>query len=60
VKELFKLVNKTVVNLKRVEFAGITVEKMPLGSYRKLTLKEVKDLKTLVNKQEEILQKKEK
>ncbi|EIE39662.1 ribosomal large subunit pseudouridine synthase B [Mycoplasmopsis canis UF31] len=57
VKELFKTVNKTVLNLKRIEYAGITVEKMPLGSYRKLTFKEVKNLKHLVRVQEEELKK---
>lgn len=59
VKELFKLVNKTVFNLKRIEYAGITVDKMPLGTYRKLTLKEIKDLKNLVRLQEAKLHKKE-
>ncbi|SYV97789.1 Pseudouridine synthase [Mycoplasmopsis edwardii] len=57
VKELFKVVNKEVINLKRIEYAGITVDKMPVGSYRKLTLKEVKDLKNLVRLQETNLQK---
>ncbi|TDV23044.1 23S rRNA pseudouridine2605 synthase [Mycoplasmopsis mustelae] len=55
VKELFLTVNKTVINLKRVEYAGITVEKMRLGEYRKLTLKEVKMLKDLVKNQEKVL-----
>ncbi|WP_435128352.1 pseudouridine synthase [Mycoplasma sp. 6243] len=59
VKELFKLVDKLVINLKRLEYAGITVEKMPIGTYRPLSLKEVKDLKNLVRLQEEKLQKRE-
>ncbi|WP_322935802.1 pseudouridine synthase [Mycoplasmopsis felis] len=57
VKELFKTVNKIVISLKRIEYAGITVDKMPLGTYRKLTIKEVKDLKNLVRIQEERLNK---
>lgn len=60
VKELFKIVNKTVLNLKRLEYAGITVDKMPLGTFRKLTLKEIKDLKNLVRIQEEKLNKESK
>ncbi|WP_027120982.1 pseudouridine synthase [Mycoplasma leonicaptivi] len=55
VKELFKAVQKTVINLKRVEYAGITVEKMQLGEYRRLTNKELKDLKNYVRIQEEKL-----
>ncbi|UWV80189.1 rRNA pseudouridine synthase [Mycoplasmopsis felis] len=57
IKELFKTVNKIVISLKRIEYAGITVDKMPLGTYRKLTIKEVKDLKNLVRIQEERLNK---
>lgn len=57
VKELFKTVNKIVISLKRIEYAGITVDKTPLGTYRKLTIKEVKDLKNLVRIQEERLNK---
>lgn len=57
VKELFKTVNKIVISLKRIEYAGITVDKMPLGTYRKLTIKEIKDLKNLVRIQEERLNK---
>ncbi|UUD36613.1 rRNA pseudouridine synthase [Mycoplasmopsis citelli] len=48
VKKIFESVNKLVINLKRVEYAGITVEKLPVGHYRKLTLKEIKNLKNLV------------
>ncbi|MEA4134389.1 pseudouridine synthase [Mycoplasma sp. 2704] len=50
VKELFKLVDKEVINLKRVEYGGITVENIPVGKYRPLTIKEVKTLKAWVNK----------
>ncbi|QKT05425.1 pseudouridine synthase [Mycoplasma sp. OR1901] len=55
VKKLFETVNKMVINLKRLEYAGITVEKLPLGHYRPLKLKEIKDLKNLVRLQEEKL-----
>lgn len=47
VKELFETVSRKVINLKRVEFAGITCEKIPVGEYRKLNFKEVKMLKAL-------------
>ncbi|UUM19512.1 MULTISPECIES: pseudouridine synthase [unclassified Mycoplasma] len=58
VKKIFESVNKLVINLKRVEYAGITAEKLPLGHYRKLTFKEVKDLKNLVRLKEEQHEKK--
>ncbi|TQC51610.1 rRNA pseudouridine synthase [Mycoplasmopsis mucosicanis] len=57
VKKLFEAVGRKVLNLKRVSFANINVEKMPEGTYRNLTIKEVKDLKNLVRMQEEKLQK---
>ncbi|MEE3927987.1 pseudouridine synthase [Mycoplasmopsis ciconiae] len=47
VKELFMSVNRKVINLKRVEFAGLTVEKIPVGEYRRLNGKELKMLKNL-------------
>ncbi|QZE12403.1 pseudouridine synthase [Mycoplasma sp. Ms02] len=52
VKELFEYVNKKVINLKRVEFAGITVEKIPVGEHRRLSIKEVKNLKYIVYQRE--------
>lgn len=58
VKELFNYFDKTVVSLKRVEYAGITVEKIPEGEYRRLTIKEVKMLKLLTRTQDEKLKKK--
>lgn len=54
IKELFKTVGKKVISLKRIEFAGINVEKMMLGQYRKLTFKELKSLKNLVQKNSEV------
>ncbi|QDF64869.1 pseudouridine synthase [Mycoplasma nasistruthionis] len=44
VKRLFEFVNKKVINLKRVEYAGVTVEKLPEGKFRSLTIKEIKNL----------------
>ncbi|WP_029906095.1 pseudouridine synthase [Mycoplasmopsis opalescens] len=53
VKKIFEAFGHKVINLKRIAFANLTIEKMPLGTYRQLTLKEVKDLKNIVRKQEE-------
>lgn len=52
IKELFKTVNRTVLDLKRVSYANLTCDKLPEGAYRKLTLKELKDLKTIVRNNE--------
>ncbi|MFV8418374.1 pseudouridine synthase [Mycoplasma sp. VS299A] len=48
VKELFKTVDRQVINLKRVEYGGITCKNIPVGMYRPLTIKEVKTLYSLV------------
>ncbi|WP_426460931.1 pseudouridine synthase [Mycoplasma hafezii] len=48
VKLLFQTVDKTVINLKRVEFGGITVKNIPVGEYRALNMKELKTLRQLV------------
>ncbi|MBR3571372.1 MAG: rRNA pseudouridine synthase [Mycoplasmataceae bacterium] len=48
VKKIFEQVNKKVYDLKRVEFAGLNCEKMPVGSYRSLKIHEIKLLKKLV------------
>ncbi len=48
IKKLFEQVNKKVLDLKRNEFAGITIDKMPIGSYRKLKPYEIKLLKKQV------------
>ncbi|KUH47374.1 pseudouridine synthase [Mycoplasmopsis meleagridis] len=52
IKELFKYFNREVINLKRISYANLTVEKMPEGSYRSLKIKEIKDLKRLIREQE--------
>lgn len=48
VKKIFEQVNKKVYDLKRIEFAGLTCEKMPIGAYRSLKIHEIKLLKKLV------------
>lgn len=48
IKELFILVNKKVIDLKRIEFANLTCEKMMIGEYRKLKSHEIKQLKQLL------------
>ncbi|QBF34589.1 rRNA pseudouridine synthase [Mycoplasmopsis phocirhinis] len=55
VKKLFESVNKKVINLKRVSYANINVQKMPEGTYRNLTNKEIKDLKNIIRIQEQKL-----
>ncbi|RIV16910.1 pseudouridine synthase [Mycoplasmopsis gallopavonis] len=47
VKLLFNAIDKEVINLKRVEFAGLTVKGIPVGEYRQLNMKELKTLKLL-------------
>ncbi|MBD5422951.1 MAG: rRNA pseudouridine synthase [Mycoplasma sp.] len=49
VKKIFEQVDKNVLNLKRISFAGLTCKNMPIGSYRKLKPFEIKQLKKLVN-----------
>ncbi|VEU70216.1 pseudouridine synthase [Mycoplasmopsis glycophila] len=48
VKLLFQTVGKEVINLKRVEFGGVTVKGIPLGEYRPLNMKELKTLRAIV------------
>ncbi|MGL5617675.1 MAG: pseudouridine synthase [Metamycoplasmataceae bacterium] len=48
VKKLFELVEREVIDLKRVEFAGLTVEKLMVGEYRRLKPLEIRALKKLV------------
>ncbi len=52
IKKIFELVEREVIDLKRIEFAGLTVEKMMVGEYRKLKSTEVKSLKKLVGMRE--------
>lgn len=47
VKKLFEMVDTKVLQLKRVEYAGITSEGIPVGGYRRLNIKEVRWLKQL-------------
>ena len=50
VKKLFELVDKKVIKLTRIEFAGLThVKSLSKGKYRLLKVKEIKWLKTLTN-----------
>ncbi len=60
VKKLFEKIGHKVLTLKRVSYANLTVDKLPEGMYRELTLKEVRNLKLLVEKQEKNLCQKEK
>lgn len=48
IKKIFELVEREVIDLKRIEFAGLTVEKLMLGEYRKLKSTEIRGLKKLV------------
>lgn len=49
IKKIFELVNKKVIDLKRIEFASLTCKKLMVGQYRKLKINEIKKLKLLVN-----------
>ncbi|EIN14902.1 Ribosomal large subunit pseudouridine synthase B [Mycoplasmopsis agalactiae 14628] len=55
VKKLFEKIGHNVLTLKRVSYANLTVDKLPEGMYRELTIKEVKNLKLLVEQQEKKL-----
>ncbi|EFF41798.1 pseudouridine synthase [Mycoplasmopsis alligatoris] len=57
VKELFSKVGRLVINLKRVEFAGIGVDKIPMGEYRSLNMKEIKTLHNLVKEEKNVKEK---
>lgn len=48
IKKMFELVDKKVVDLKRIMFANLTCEKMMVGEYRKLKNHEIKKLKLLL------------
>lgn len=49
VKRIFESIGYSVLRLKRVEFAGLRVDDMPVGSYRELKPKEVKRLFAYIN-----------
>lgn len=44
IKRLFEYIGYDVIRLKRVEFAGLRVDDIPVGAYRELSPKEVKRL----------------
>ncbi|MGL4342972.1 MAG: pseudouridine synthase [Metamycoplasmataceae bacterium] len=52
VKKIFETVNRKVIDLKRIEFAGLTPERLMIGQYRKLKSSEVRRLKSMVEKKE--------
>ena len=47
VRKMFEAVGHQVVSLKRVEFGPISLGKLPLGQWRKLTDSEIEKLKSL-------------
>ncbi len=48
VKNIFELFNHKVLKLKRIQFSFLTLDEMKKGEYRKLTVKEVKQLYNIV------------
>lgn len=48
VKKMFEEIGFDVIKLTRISFAGLTVKSLKSGEYRKLTVKEVKKLYSLV------------
>ena len=50
IKKMFESVNHEVIKLKRESYGFITLDGLKSGEYRKLTLKEVKQLYVLANK----------
>ncbi len=50
IKNMFKAVNHDVIKLKRERIAFLTLDGLASGDYRKLTIKEVKTLYSLVKK----------
>ena len=50
VKRMFEQVHLEVLKLKRIQIGFLTLDKLPSGSYRKLTPKEVSKLYNLVQK----------
>ena len=49
VKNMFAYINHKVLKLKRIKYAFFTLENLSIGEYRKLTIKEVKQLYNYVN-----------
>lgn len=50
IKRIFRHFGSRVVQLHRIEFAGIRTDDLPEGKWKKLTLKEIEHLKRVVNK----------
>lgn len=48
VRRMFAAVGCEVKNLRRIKFANLTLKNLPLGKYRKLTQKEISELKTFL------------
>lgn len=51
VKNLFGYFNYKVLKLKRIRYAFLTLDNLKMGEYRRLSIKEIKDLKELKNNQ---------
>jgi 23S rRNA pseudouridine2605 synthase len=47
VKNLFAYFNYKVLKLKRIRYAFLTLDNLKMGEYRRLSIKEIKDLKSL-------------
>ena len=50
VKNIFALFNHKVLKLKRIKYAFLDLKNMKIGEYRKLTIKEIKQLYNITNK----------
>ena len=50
VKNIFDLFNHKVLKLKRIKYAFLDLKNMKIGEYRKLTIKEIKQLYNITNK----------
>lgn len=48
IRKMFESINSKVVNLKRTEYTFLTDENLPIGTYRKLKIKEIKKLYGLI------------
>ena len=48
VRRMFAAIGCEVKNLRRIKFANLTLKNLPLGKYRKLTQKEISELKTFL------------
>lgn len=48
VKNMFNFIGHKVIKLKRTQYAFLTLDKLSIGEYRKLSIKEVKQLYSLI------------